>query len=63
MSMTTVPEPLSVDLMMISCRRIRRFRAHLSHLTKLSRSLVGFALGSRYSLALQIVSKGASRPG
>ena len=63
MSMTTVPEPLSAGLMMMSCRRIRRFRARLSRLVKLSRTLVGFALRSCCSMVLQKASKEASRPG
>ena len=49
MSLTTVPEPLSAGLMMMSCRRIRRFRARLARLTKLSRSLVGFACVTYWS--------------
>ena len=44
MSITTVPEPLSAGLMIISSRRLRRFRARLSRLVKLSRTLVGLAL-------------------
>ena len=62
MSMTTVPEPLSVGLMMMSCRRIRRFRAPLSRLVKLSPSLVSFVLTSCWSMVLQKAEE-ASRPG
>ena len=56
MSMTTVPEPLSAGLLMMSCRRIRRFRARLSRLVKSSRTLVGFAL--RPELLLYCVAPG-----
>ena len=62
MSITTVPKPLSAGLMMISCRRIRPFRARLSRLVKLSRTLVGLALRNCCSMVLQKVSKEASRP-
>ena len=44
--MTTVPEPMSAGLMMISSRRMRRFKARLSRLVKLSRILVGLALSN-----------------
>ena len=63
MSITTVPEPLSAGLMIISSRRIRRFRARLSRLVKLSRTLVGLGLSNCCSMVLQKASKEASRPG
>ena len=63
MSITTVPEPLSPGLMMISSRRIKRFRARLSRLVKLSRTLVGLALSNCCSMVLRIASKESSRPG
>ena len=47
---------------MISSRRIRRFRACLSCLVKLSRTLVGLALSNCCSMVLQKASKEASRP-
>ena len=50
MSMTTVPEPLSAGLMIISSRRIRRFRARLSRLVRLSRILFGLVLSSCSSI-------------
>ena len=53
MSTTTVSEPLSAGLMMISSRRLRRFRARLSRLVKLSRTLVGLALSDCCSMVLQ----------
>ena len=63
MSITAVPEPLSAGLMIISARRLRRFRARLSRLVKLSRTLVGLALSNCCSMVLQKASKEASRPG
>ena len=61
--MTTVPEPLSAGLVMISSRRMRRFKARLSRLVKLSRILVGLALSNCSSMVLENASNEASRPG
>ena len=63
MSTTTVPEPLSAGLMMISSRRMRRFKARLSRLVKLSRILVDLALSNCSSMVLENASNEASRPG
>ena len=63
MSMTTVLEPLSVGLMIISSRRIRRFRARLSPFVRLTRILFGLVLRSCSSMVLQNASNGASRVG
>ena len=60
MSMTTVPEPLSLGLMIISSRRIRCFRACLSCFVRLTRILFGLVLRSCSSMVLQNTSNGAS---
>ena len=64
MSMTTVPEPLSAGLMMISSRRMRRLKARISRLVKLSRILFGLALSNCSSpMVLENASNETSRPG
>ena len=64
MSMKTVPEPLSAGLMMISSRRMRRLKARISRLVKLSRILFGLALSNCSSpMVLENASNETSRPG
>ena len=59
-SITTVPEPLSADLMTLSFRLLRRLRAWRSRVVRLSRTGDGVTLKRSCSTASKKVSSAAS---
>ena len=59
-SITTVPEPLSADLMTMSLRLLRRLRAWRSRVVRLSRTGAGVTLKRSCSTASKKVSSAAS---